>query len=98
MVDTVLDAPKLLAVNSPIITNLLANDLVQTVHSKLGILTSNDCRIISEEGKQLPISLLGRLAKGTVVGVDAILECFGDRSEMWATAVVERFKTSDFSI
>jgi len=33
---------------------------------------------------------LGRLCQGTVLGVDAILECFRLRIEDWAKGVVER--------
>ena len=91
MINSVLDAPKLLDVNAPIIKSLLNNDLIQPIHTKLGIDTKTDGRVISYNSEnQLPISVLGRLSKGSVIGVDAILECFGKRIEDWADAYTKR--------
>ena len=85
MINSVLDAPKLLDVNAPIIKSLLSNDLIQPIHTKLGIDTKKDGRVISYNSEnQLPIAVLGRLSKGSVIGVDAILECFGSRARRWA--------------
>ncbi|WP_029331325.1 FAD/NAD(P)-binding protein [Gillisia marina] len=39
MINSVLDAPKLMEVSSPIICNLLSNDLIEPIHSDLGINT-----------------------------------------------------------
>ena len=59
--------------------------------TELGIETKKNGIVISSENeKQIPIAVLGRLAKGSVIGVDAILECFGDRIEDWAKSFVER--------
>ncbi|MDB2462936.1 hypothetical protein N9W61_02410, partial [Algibacter sp.] len=91
MINSVLDAPKLLDVNAPIIKSLLSNDLIQPVHTKLGIDTRVDgCVISYNSEKQLPISVLGRLSKGSVIGVDAILECCGKRIEDWAESFAKR--------
>ncbi|MFS4481841.1 FAD/NAD(P)-binding protein [Hyunsoonleella sp. 2307UL5-6] len=90
MINCVLDGPKLLDVNTPIITSLLQNDLIKPLHSELGIETQEDGRVISENGNILPIAVLGRLAKGSVIGVDAILECFGERITNWAKAFAKR--------
>lgn len=35
------------------------------------------------------LSLLGRLAKGSLFGTDAILECFGERPDAWAKAEIQ---------
>ncbi|MBU2927167.1 FAD/NAD(P)-binding protein [Winogradskyella psychrotolerans] len=95
MINSVLDAPKLLEVTSPLIKNLLQNDLIQPIHSKLGIETTADGYVITPDDKiDVPIAVLGRLAKGSVIGVDAILECFGPRIEDWAKAYVERLKVN----
>lgn len=91
MINSVLDAPKLLDVTSPLVKNMLKDDLIQPIHSKLGIETSDDAYVITREGKNdIPIAVLGRLAKGSVIGVDAILECFGPRIENWAKAFVKK--------
>ncbi|WP_299099817.1 FAD/NAD(P)-binding protein [uncultured Winogradskyella sp.] len=91
MINSVLDAPKLLDITSPLVKNLLKDDLIQPMHSKLGIETSDDAYVITADGKRdIPIAVLGRLAKGSVIGVDAILECFGPRIENWASAYVNK--------
>ncbi|WP_142783986.1 FAD/NAD(P)-binding protein [Changchengzhania lutea] len=91
MVNSVLDPPKLVAVDTPIITNMLQHKLIQPIHDDLGILTDDNAYVISDKTQDpLPIAVLGRLAKGTIIGVDAILECFGDRPKQWAKAALTR--------
>jgi len=91
MINSVLDAPKIKNVSSPLICNLLSNDLIEPIHSNLGIKThENACIEISEEKKFIPLAVLGRLSKGSVIGVDAILECFGPRVKDWAKDAVKR--------
>ncbi|WP_179347625.1 FAD/NAD(P)-binding protein [Winogradskyella pacifica] len=95
MINSVLDSPKLLEVNTPLIKDLLQNDLIQPIHSKLGIETTADGYVITPKDKDdVPIAVLGRLAKGSVIGVDAILECFGPRIEHWAKAYVKRLNAN----
>lgn len=89
MINSVLDAPVLKAVNSPVIRHLLANDMIKAVHDDLGIATDACGYILSEGSSDLPIAVLGRLAKGTIIGVDAILECFGQRPLAWAEAAAK---------
>ncbi|WP_170063250.1 FAD/NAD(P)-binding protein [Polaribacter porphyrae] len=91
IIDSVLSSPELLKVNTPIIKNLLRNDVIQPIHSKLGIHTNTNGTIIFDDKKtNASISVLGRLAKGSVIGVDAILECFGPRVNDWAKGLVSR--------
>jgi len=91
MINSVLDSPKIEEVTSTIITNLLKDNIIQPVHKALGIATQENGLVISNNNKQKHnIAVLGRLAKGSVVGVDAILECFGPRIKNWADGVVER--------
>ena len=91
MVNSVLDPPKLLEINSPIVCNLLHDSLVKPVHDELGIATyKNGCVRLPKEMETIPLAVLGRLSKGTLIGVDAILECFGLRSELWAEGAVDR--------
>lgn len=84
MIDSVLDPPQIKAVTSSLVKNMLSDDLIQAVHDKLGILTDENGYLIPKEDNKVPIALLGRLAKGTVIGVDAILECFSPRVDQWA--------------
>ena len=58
---------------------------IQVVQDDLGVATDENAYLISKnKNNTIPIALLGRLAKGTVIGVDAILECFGPRPRQWA--------------
>ena len=90
MINSVLDAPKLLDVNSSIIKSLLQNEMIQPMHSDLGIETFPNAYVKSDDkNEHMSLAILGRLAKGSVIGVDAILECFGSRIENWAKVYVE---------
>ncbi|MBR9847319.1 MAG: FAD/NAD(P)-binding protein, partial [Algicola sp.] len=90
MINGVLDSAKLLKVDTPLIKNLLSDDVIQPVHSELGIETNvYGCVHNSENTFNASIALLGRLSKGSVIGVDAILECFGKRIEDWAEYYVK---------
>ncbi|MBV7270580.1 FAD/NAD(P)-binding protein [Winogradskyella luteola] len=90
MINSVLDSPQLLKVNSKIVKSLLQNDAIQPIHSELGIETYDDAYVKPEnEDRTMPIAVLGRLAKGSILGVDAILECFSSSVEHWAKSFVE---------
>ncbi|MDN3667522.1 FAD/NAD(P)-binding protein [Algibacter miyuki] len=85
MIDSVLDSPKIKAVKSPLVQNMLDDGFIKVVHDNLGVTTNENGYLISStKNQKIPIALLGRLAKGTVIGVDAILECFGARPRQWA--------------
>ncbi len=91
MVNSILDSPKIKAVESPVIKNLLNNNQIQAVHDDFGISTNEDGYVISQNGNESSqFALLGRLAKGTIIGVDAILECFGTRAKHWAKAASKK--------
>lgn len=90
MINSVLDPPKLVDVASPLVMEMLKNEYIKPIHSDLGISTDEDGHVKSKiKDKTLTISVLGRLAKGSVLGVDAILECFGPRIKDWAAGYVE---------
>ncbi|WAC02174.1 FAD/NAD(P)-binding protein [Lacinutrix neustonica] len=91
MINSVLDSPQIIKVTSKIVTNLLEDRVIQPIHNQLGVKTQPNGLVISKNSKQtLHLALLGRLAKGSIVGVDAILECFGSRVKDWADGVIER--------
>lgn len=95
MVDSVLDGPRLDNVVAPIITDLLGESLIRPVHDELGIATDVDATVCrAQPDASTTLAVLGRLAKGTVVGVDAILECFGDRPRDWADGARARLVAS----
>jgi len=91
MVDSVLDGPRIEAVVAPLITDLLDQTAIQPIHDEFGIATDEDATVLTgRPGPAAPLAVLGRLAKGTVIGVDAILECYGDRPHRWARGAVAR--------
>jgi len=91
MVNSILDSPQVKKVQTPLIESLLKGRIVKPLHDDLGICTSYDGLVQTErEESDHKISVLGRLAKGTLIGVDAIAECFGPRSELWAEGVIKR--------
>ncbi|MBQ0769330.1 MAG: FAD/NAD(P)-binding protein [Bizionia sp.] len=93
MIDSVLDAPKIKAVTSPLVQNMLDNGFIKVVHDDLGVATNESGYLISmNKNQKTPIALLGRLAKGTVIGVDAILECFGERPRQWAQQAAQNHR------
>ena len=91
MVNSVLDAPQILKVVSPLPKSLLNESEVEPLHDDLGIRTDETGLVETENdnGKNR-IAVLGRLAKGTLIGVDAIAECFGKRSRLWAEGFRDR--------
>ena len=93
MIDSVLDSPAVKKVNSSLVQHLLENDLIVPAHDELGIHIYKNGLILSpEKNQQIPIAVLGRLAKGTVIGVDSIRESFGKNTERWAAAAAIRHK------
>ncbi len=91
MIDSVLDAPKLVDIDSGLIIKLKQNDVLTPVTTDLGVQTHKDGVVeLSNAVKNVYLSILGRNAKGSVLGVDAILECFGPRIEDWASGVITR--------
>lgn len=93
MIDSVLDSPKLKLVDTPIVEALLHDDVIQPVHDDLGVHTDPAGYVVSpDRDRSVPLALLGRLAKGTIIGVDAILECFGERPRAWADEAAARHR------
>lgn len=93
MINSVLDQPKLLKTKTTLIKQLLKDELIETIHPKFGIDTFSNAYVKSPQNKpDLPIAVLGRMAKGRLIGVDSISECFGPRTEDWAKSYVAKLK------
>ncbi len=91
MINSVLDGTSVEKVETSLIKHLLQYGYVKPIHSKYGVLTyANGIVKPKSEKLELPLALLGRLAQGTLLGVDAILECFGIRSKNWAKGTIAR--------
>ncbi|MFS4468786.1 FAD/NAD(P)-binding protein [Maribacter sp. 2210JD10-5] len=93
MVNSVLDSPQIQKVISPLPKGLINKSEIESLCDTLGIRTEKDATIAKKGIKpDISFSVLGRLAKGTLIGVDAIAECFSDRSDDWAKGVISRYK------
>lgn len=94
VINSVLDAPEIKQVTSPLIKELLRNNFIHAIHDDLGVHTNTQGMVISsKQDSYPPLAILGRLAKGTIIGVDAILECFGKRPQHWAEGFISRNRT-----
>lgn len=95
MINTVLDPPHLLKVKSELIQNLIRDNLITPIHQEMGALTQANGLVINPGSKYLTnLAILGRLANGSVVGIDSLKECFGTRTKDWAKSVVKRLPST----
>jgi len=90
--NSVMDDPVLKKFDSSIITSLNNQELIQSVHDELGILTRADGTVIPPKttANKIPIAVVGRNAKGSVLGTDAIRECFSPETHNWAKGIILR--------
>lgn len=90
-----MDGPILKKFDSPLLEHLKSQKLLQPVDDEdLGVLTRPDGTVIPKEDRerQKTIEVLGHNAKGSVLGTDAILECFSPETHDWGKGVLERIK------
>ncbi|NND93134.1 MAG: hypothetical protein HKN42_19920 [Granulosicoccus sp.] len=91
MINTVLDSTAVSDVCSPLFKVMLNTGLVQPSHPDLGIRIQPDATAGEESSTDsAPIAILGRLAQGSLVGVDSIHACFDNRQDRWARGVLAR--------
>lgn len=100
LIDTVLASPDIQAVSTPLVQQLLDEDYLIALGDGLGASTQMGAvadRLDNPEGP-LSLALLGRLAKGSIIGVDSINESFGVEQREWAVRLVKRLsKTKGMS-
>lgn len=93
MIDTVLSPPKVLESDSEILQDLIHHEKLKLVASDLGFDTVTGGIMVSDDDNLINgLAMVGRNCKGSVMGVDAILECFGPRITEWADGVCKRMK------
>lgn len=90
LINSVLDPPAISKISTNIIKNLREDKLINEVAQGLGAQTHPNGILVTEISEKTRISLLGRNAKGSIFGTDAILECFSPEIEDWAEALVSR--------
>jgi hypothetical protein len=93
-ISTVVDPPKLLEVLSPLVGQLLRDAAIRARYETLGIDTKSNGQVLSDRpDTDLPLYLLGRQAKGSLIGVGSIVESFGQRIDDWAEECAGRMKS-----
>jgi uncharacterized NAD(P)/FAD-binding protein YdhS len=89
MVDSVLAGPDLANVSSPLISGLRDDGYLVPLDEKLGARTSAGGQVVDADGRPVDgLSLLGRLANGSVIATDSVHDCFGAAVERWAARVL----------
>ena len=92
MINSVVDAPRLVEVETPLIGQLRRESILEPLHEELGAAIEQDFSLPWSASRDRPlIAMIGRLAKGSILGADAILECFNPYFDNWAKAVVDRY-------
>nr|WP_325248545.1 FAD/NAD(P)-binding protein [Amylibacter sp.] len=91
MIDAVLAPPKLAAISDPLLVQMKSDGVIQDFYDGSGAQTCADGQLVGTDGvPQTGLSLLGRLALGSVIAADSIHDCFGASSDRWAKGVLER--------
>ncbi|PQJ30757.1 hypothetical protein BST92_01915 [Nonlabens arenilitoris] len=91
MVNGVLASPNLKNINDSLINGMFNTNYLEPFHDELGVKTNEHGRVLTETESTLNLSILGRNAKGSVYGVDAILECFSPKIMAWADQYVKDY-------
>lgn len=91
MIDAVLPPPSIGAISDPLLVQLKSDCIIQEFYEGSGARTLPDGQLVGPNDKvQSGLSLLGRLALGSVIAADSIHDCFGASSDRWANGVLER--------
>ena len=91
MVDSVLSGPVLEKVSSPLLASLRERGTLVPMGEKLGAVVSPDGQVLDDKGRPVAgLSLLGRLATGSVIATDSLHDCFGAAVSRWAARVLGR--------
>lgn len=94
MVDSVLPSPELAKLSGPLLADLRKQGLLSPVGTKLGARTTGEgCVLDASENPVRGLSMLGRLALGSVIATDSVHDCFGASVGRWADGVLWSRKT-----
>ena len=90
MIDAVLPAPDIERLTDPMLAGLRDAGRIEARGEKLAARIRPDGQSIGKHGPEPGLSLLGRLALGSVVATDSIHDCFGAASQRWAGEVFKK--------
>jgi hypothetical protein len=91
MINAVLPPPSLSKITESLIAQLRSQNLLCELYESSGAKTLPDGQIMNSDGDYSKgLSLLGRLALGSVIAVDSVHDCFGASAVRWAQGVIHR--------
>lgn len=91
MIDAIIPAPNVEEISEPLIKQLIDNKLIDQVSDKLGIDVNSAATHLVNDREIDGLYSLGRIIKGNVYGVDAILECFNElKIAYWKNSICEK--------
>ncbi|MGB3591420.1 MAG: FAD/NAD(P)-binding protein [Nonlabens sp.] len=94
VVNSVLADPVLEKINDSLVDALTQQGLAIPVTKMLAIDTNSSAAHQLYKGSSDKIYSLGRITKGSVLGTDAILECFGENVGKWSKNFTEHYVNS----
>ncbi len=91
MIDGVMPSPDPAQVQAPLIKTLVNDRRITPVSEALAAQITADGTLVAEDGSRLlGLSMLGRLALGSVIAADSLHDCFGAAAGRWAEGVLDR--------
>lgn len=91
MIDAVLPPADITRVDTPLLADLYFRGLITPAAESLGIATGPDGQTRDRDGRTVSgLSVLGRMALGSVIATDSVHDCFGAAVRRWADGVMTR--------
>ncbi|SFA89483.1 Uncharacterized NAD(P)/FAD-binding protein YdhS [Poseidonocella pacifica] len=91
MVDAVLPPPDPERITDTLLRDLMTRGRLTAPGDGLAARTEPDGQLLSQDGTPQPgLTLLGRLALGSVIASDSLHDCFGAASSRWTDGVIQR--------
>lgn len=90
LIDAVLPAPRLVTLRDPVFVALVRAGYLSELPETGGVQTDPAGRAMDPSGQPVRgLSLLGRLAIGSVAAADSIHDCFGEGTDRWAAQLLD---------
>ena len=90
MIDAIIPAANLEEIDDPLVEHLVRNNLAEQVCENLGIRVDLDHTHLIDGKRIEGLYSMGRIIKGNIIGVDAILECFNEEKvKLWLDQILD---------
>lgn len=95
LIDAVLPGPKIEALSDPLFAGLRDAGFLVALEETGAARTDPSGQALDAEGAQVQgLSLLGRLATGSVIAADSLHDCLGERATRWAVRLLAEHSAS----